>query len=891
MKQPPRWAQKLLHWWGHPDTLEEVQGDLFELYGYWVQTVGERKAQWRYVLSVLKLLRPLAKSTTNKYPSPEYPGGELRNTFFLRPDMLRNYLKIAFRNLVKNKAYSFINIGGLAMGMAVAMLIGLWIWDELSYNKSFQNYDRIAQVMQNQTDYGQVYTNYSNPIPLAAELRRNYGSNHTNGPRNDGPFKHIVLASWTGSHILATGDKSFTKSGNFMEPEVTDLLTLTMLKGTRNGLLEPASILLAESVANAYFGDTDPVGKLMKIDNRLDVRVTGVYQDLPYNSAFKDLSFIAPWDLFVNSREWLQKSQENWDNNSFQVMAQLADHVDLETVSAQIKNVKLLHVDKIVAQRKPEIFLFPMSRWHLYSDWKNGINTGGRIQYVWLFGIIGVFVLLLACINFMNLSTARSEKRAKEVGIRKAVGSVRSQLIGQFFSESLLVVALAFGLSILLVQLILPIFNEVADKKLVILWSTPLFWLIGLGFTMLTGLIAGSYPAFYLSSFQPIKVLKGTFRVGRFAAIPRKVLVVVQFTVSVTLIIGTVVVFRQIQFAKNRPVGYSRAGLVMVEMTQEDVHTHFEAIRDELKNAGAISEMAESGSPATGVWQTQNGFTWNDKTSDQLVDFATVFVTHKFGKTMGWQFKEGRDFSQAYSTDSSGMVLNEAAVKFMGLKKSPVGETVKWEGKSWKILGVIRDMVMESPYEPVRRTIFMINNGSGNVVTFRINPNKPATKALSQIETVFKKYAPAVPFDYKFVDQEYAKKFGDEERIGKLASFFAILAIFISCLGLFGLASFMAEQRTKEIGVRKVLGASVFNLWGLLSKDFVFLVFIAFGIATPIAYYLLSDWLHTYQYHTELSWWIFAASGTGALIVTLLTVSFQSLKAAWMNPVKSLRSE
>ncbi|GAB4014200.1 ABC transporter permease [Spirosoma migulaei] len=870
-RTPPRWANWLLETFGDLNTLEEVQGDLLELYAYWLETVGERRARWRYGMSALKLLRPLAKSNHSiEYETP----------FFLSSAMIRNYVKIAFRNLVKNKGYSFINIGGLAVGMAVAMLIGLWMYDELSYNKFHQHYDRIAWVMQNQTEDGQVYTNYSNPIPLEAELRRKYGDS----------FKHIVLASWTGSHILSAGDKLFTKSGNFMQPDVPDMLTLTMLKGTRSGLREPASILLSESVAKTYFGDSDPVGKLMKIDNRLDVKVTGVYQDLPHNSDFKDLAFIAPWDLYLNSKEWLKRSKDFWDNNSFEIIVQIADHADMAAVSAKIKNAKLDNVDKSLLQRKPEIFLHSMSRWHLYSDWKNGINTGGRIQYVWLFGIIGVFVLLLACINFMNLSTARSEKRAKEVGIRKAVGSVRSQLISQFFSESLLVVALAFGLSLLLVQLILPGFNDVSDKKLAILWTTPLFWLLGLGVSLLTGLIAGSYPAFYLSSFQPVKVLKGTFRIGRFAAIPRKVLVIVQFTVSVTLIIGTVVVFRQIQFAKNRPVGYSRAGLVMVEMTQEDVHTHFEAIRDELKNAGAIAEMTESGSPATGVWQTQYGFSWNGKNSNIRTDFGTIFITHSFGKTMGWQFNEGRDFSRDYPTDSLGIVLNEAAAKFMGLK-NPVGEIVKWEGKSWKILGVIKNMVMESPYEPVRRTLYMINDGSGNVVTLKINPTQSAAEALHKIEAVFKKYAPAVPFDYKFVDKEYARKFGNEERIGRLASFFAILAIFISCLGLFGLASFVAEQRTKEIGIRKVLGATVGNLWQMLSKDFVVLVLISCLIATPPAWYLMDEWLQKYDYHSELSWWIFAATGLGALAITLLTVSFQSIKAALMNPVKSLRNE
>ena len=795
--------------------------------------------------------------------------------------MLTNYLKIAWRNLVRNKTYSFINIGGLAVGMAVAMLIGLWMHDELSFNKSFDNYDRIAQVMQRQTFNNEVGTQGALPFPIGDELRRTHGQS----------FKYVVMASWFNPHILSVGEKKFSKSGAFMEPQAPDLLSLTMRKGTRAGLTDRNSVMLSESVAKAYFGVADPVGKFMKIDNKFAVKVTGVYADLPYNSFFNELLFIAPWDLFIDNEVWPEKLTNPWRSNSYVAYAQLADGAVLDQVSAQIKDVKLNKVHPEDAVFKPEVFLHPMSRWHLYSNWKNGVQTGGRIQYVWLFGIIGVFVLLLACINFMNLSTARSEKRAKEVGIRKAVGSVRSQLIGQFFSESLLVVSIAFFLSMGLVVLLLPSFNQLADKRLAILWTTPVFWLLGVGFSVLTGLIAGSYPALYLSSFQPVKVLKGVVRMGRFAAAPRKVLVVIQFTVSVTLIIGTIIVFRQIQHARNRPVGYSKDGLVNVPINTEELMGHYNAIRADLLGTGTIAEIAQSSSPTTGVWAVNNGYSWAGKDPAIQANFGTIAVSHDFGKTVGWQFKEGRDFSRSFTTDSSAIVVNEAAAKFMGLKKSCVGETMMIEGKPYKIIGVINDMVMSSPYSPAFRTVFMLDYGWANLFTIRISPTKSPNKALAEIEAIFKKYAPNAPFTYQFVDQEFAKKFGDEERIGSLASVFAVLAIFISCLGLFGLSSFVAEQRTKEIGVRKVLGASVLNLWSLLSKDFIMLVVIAFCIATPIAYYTLSNWLQQYEYRTDISWWIFAAAGAGALVITLLTVSFQSIKAALMNPVKSLRSE
>ena len=794
--------------------------------------------------------------------------------------MIKNYLKVAWRNLARNKAHTFINITGLAVGMAVTILIGLWIWDELSFNKSFQNYNRIAAVMQHQTFNGDVGTQNALPYLTGEELKKNYG--------ND--FKYVSMSSWTNDHILAYGEKKITQSGNYYEPQITEMLSLSMLKGTRSALRDMHAVILSETAAKALFGNNDPMNKRIKIDNKFDVTVTGIYQDLPYNSDFNNLAFIAPWKLHIDNNNWQEKATNPWRNNSFKALVQLADHADMNSVSSKIKDVKMKNVTKADAAFNPVVFLMPMSKWHLYSEFRNGINTGGRIEFVWLFGIIGFFVLLLACINFMNLSTARSEKRAKEVGIRKAIGSLRGQLIGQFFCESLLVAALAFVCSLVLVELALPLFNEVADKKMHILWGNPLFWLVGICFSLITGLLAGSYPALYLSSFQPVKVLKGTFRAGRFAALPRKVLVVLQFSISVVLIIGTIVVFKQVQFAKNRPVGYSRAGLITVPAITENVHKNFTAIRQELKNSGAVAEMAETSGATTYVDEVDNGFDWKGKDPALQGDFGAVFVSTDFGKTIGWNIKEGRDFSRDYPNDTTSMILNETAVKFMGLRH-PVGETVKWDKKIYHVIGVIKDMVMQSPYEPVFRTVFVMDVNAQPVIQLRINPTRSTHEALAKIESVFKHFNPAVPFTYEFTDDDYARKFGEEERIGKLANFFTILAIFISCLGLSGMASYMAEQRTKEIGVRKVLGATVLGLWSLMSKDFVVLVLISLFIAIPVAYYFMFKWLQNYIYHTTLSWQIFAATALGAILITLLTVSYQSIKAALMNPVKSLRSE
>ena len=715
--------------------------------------------------------------------------------------MIKNYVKIAWRNLLKSKWYSSINILGLATGMAVALLIGLWIWDELSFDKYHRNYDKIAQLMTTQTFNDQVGTGPAVSQPMSIELRTKHTSD----------FKYVTLASWNFEHILAVGEKKLTQSAMWVQPEFPAMFTLRMLKGRGDALKDPSSILLSESVAKALFGKTDPINKTVRLDNKLDLKVAGIYEDLPHNTSLYETKFLLSWDKYISSEPWLKEAQTQWGNHSWQTFVQVNNNVDFDKTTAKIKDIPKKHVQ----EGKEEVLLHPMFKWHLYSDFKNGKVDGGRIQFVWLFGIIGVFVLLLACINFMNLSTARSEKRAKEVGIRKTVGSLRRQLIGQFLSESLLIALLAFIVSIGFVVLLLPFFNSLSDKKMSIPWNDPIFWLLTLLFTFLTGLVAGSYPAFYLSGFKPIKVLKGTFRAGRFASIPRKILVVIQFTVSVTLIIGTIIVYRQIQFARNRPVGYTREGLISVMMNTPDIYGKYNSLRDELLKTGVLENMAESSSPVTNIWSNQIGFEWKGKDPNTTPLFGIVAATHDFGKTIGWTIKEGRDFSRSFPTDTGAIILNESAVKLTGFK-DPVGQIMKWNGKDRPVLAVVKDMVMESPYTPVKPTVFFLDYGWTSVITMRIKPTTPVRDALTRIEPVFRKFNPGSPFEYKFTDEEYARKFENEERIGNLATFFAILAVFISCLGLFGLASFVAEQRTKEIGVRKVLGASVFNLWQML---------------------------------------------------------------------------
>jgi putative ABC transport system permease protein len=798
--------------------------------------------------------------------------------------MLKNYIKIAWRNLLKNKVSSFINVGGLAAGMAVAMLIGLWIYDELSFNKYHHNYDRIGQVLKHNgtEDIHQTYT--ALPMPAAKELRNNFA----------GDFKYVVLAVRT-SAILAYGENKFNQNGYYMEDGGLDLFSFKMLKGSLNGLSNPNSVFISESLTKKLFGDQDPVNKIIKLGASHTVKVAGVYEDLPVNSKFNGVSYLGSWDLMMETIDWARDLENNWNDNSFEVFVQLSPNADFEKVSAKIKGLERKFVNPDRLKYNPELFVHPMSNWHLYSNFENRkIAASEQLKLVWFYATIGLFVLLLACINFMNLSTARSEKRAKEVGIRKAIGSERGQLITQFFCESLLTAGLSFILAIILVQLTLPWFNTVAGKAIDIPYLNGSFWISGILFSIITGVLAGSYPALYLSSFKPIKVLKGVFQAGQFASVPRKVLVVFQFTVSIVLIIGTIIVFRQIEFGMSRPVGYSQQGLIQILKSSDDFNGKQEVLENELKATGAVSETAASSMQVTGAFSNTGGLEWKGKSPALEDDFAVVRITQNYINTIGSKLMNGRSFSAQLASDSAGLIINETAAKYMGFK-DPIGQTIKWDfakgdNKNFKIIGVVKDMVMNSPFEPVKQTLFVLEKEPRWMI-MRINPNSSLTAAIPNIEAVFKKIVPAAPFDYKFVTDNYANKFAAEQRIGKLATFFAILAIMISCLGLFGLASFVAEQRTKEIGIRKVLGASVANLWQMLSKDFVVLVLISCLIAVPLANYFMSEWLAKYQYRSEISWWIFIAACVGALTVTLLTVSFQAIRAALANPVKSLRSE
>jgi putative ABC transport system permease protein len=794
--------------------------------------------------------------------------------------MLRNYFKIAWRNLLKNKIYSVINIAGLAAGMCVAMIIGLWIYDETSANRHFKNYETLYRVMMHQTFDGVRYSQQALPFPIGDELKNNYPD-----------FKGVAMCDWGQMHSLIYGDKKISKFGHFIGSDAINMFSIRIIDGDKDPLHEPYSIVLTDETAKILFGKENPVGKLLKMDNQTNLKVTAVVAKQPKNSSL-GFDYLMPWQLLEPLYSWVKLYHKtNWGNNSWQAYVQLNGNASFASVNRKINKIVISHFtdENTLKHILPEVFIHPMAKWRLYSDFANGKNSGGFIKYVRMFGILGLIVLLIACINFMNLSTAHSEKRAKEVGVRKAIGSGRRQLISQFLCESMLIAALAFILALGIVILVLPYFNKLTDKDMSLQIASPLFWVVMFGFTVITGLLAGSYPAFYLSSFNPALVLKGTLKAGRSSSLPRKILVVLQFASSVVLMIGTIIVNRQIQFGKNRPIGFNNKGLISV-FWSDDIGKNYEIIRQELLNTTAVVSVCKSNSPPSQIYSNNNGWEWKgSQPVEKSTVFSTIATSYDYTNTLGIKLTAGRDFSREFA-DSNGVILNQAAVKRMRLQ-NPVGAMLKWNDKPMIVIGVIPDIQMESPYRAISPLTIIFSKDWVGYVDIRINPNMSVSKAIALMKPIFDRYNPSFPFDYQFADQEYAKKFNYEELVGNLAGIIAVLAIFISCLGLFGLASFTAEQRVKEIAVRKVLGASVLNLWQLLSKDFVILVLISCVIAIPVAGYCMNEWLKNYEFKTSIGLGVFILVAAVSMAITLITVSFQAIKAAMANPVKNLRTE
>ncbi|MEM6317492.1 MAG: ABC transporter permease [Bacteroidota bacterium] len=863
---------QFFRWFCHPDYAEDIEGDLVEKYHRHIRQAGLRKANWKFMWAIFSLFRPsLMKNFADSLP---------QNLSI----MFQHNFKISFRTLWRDGGFSLINIGGLAFGMAVAICIGLWIHDELSFNQYHKNYDTIAQVKRQQNWRGNAkrITSDYQVTALGTLLKDNY--RHY--------FEQVVMMRQLEEWVLATDNQSFTQKGHFMQWEGAKMFSLNMIQGNQEGLKEQNSIFLSQTLAKKLFDTENPINQVIKLAGKVDLKVTGVYEDLPNNSSFHGATFFSPLPLYFA----LTGGDANaWSNSNMRIYTQIKKTTDFTTTTAAIKDELANHLtDDEVKSTKPTILLQPMKNWHLYNEFENGkMVTSQRLQFVWFYSIIGLFVLFLACINFMNLSTARSEKRAKEIGVRKTMGSQRGHLISQFLSESFIVALLAYGIALLMVKVSLPWFNVIAGKDIQLLWEAPMFWFLGLSFTLFTGFLAGSYPALYLSGFQPVNALKGTAR-GAYAVFPRKVLVVFQFTVSIALMIGTLVVFQQIQHTKNRPVGYEQDGLLMMPKATNEIYKKVNILHEELKKSGAVISTAQGNYPLTNEFGQNQGFGWQGKEVNMEITFNTIQISEDYGKTVGWKILAGRDFSKDFSTDNAGVIITEAARRAMGLDQ-PIGAQLEYKyGHNgiydFTIIGVVDDLIKANPYEaPLPAIMFLGEKGFGWQF-FRLNPQLSTREAIVKMEAVFKEVVPATPLDYQFIDAAYQRKFESEERIGQLAAVFATLAVLISCLGLFGLAAYMAEKRTKEIGIRKILGASILNLWQLLSQEFIMLVFIAGLLASLIAYFFAQSWLSNFNYRIAIPWTIFGLVGLGALIITLVTVSFQALRAALMNPVEIIKN-
>ncbi len=785
--------------------------------------------------------------------------------------MIKNYFKIAWRNLFKNKAFSVTNISGLTIGITCTIFIFLWVHDEKGYNKFHANYDNIYQVIAHRNFNNQIFTDRNMVLPLANALQ-------DASPQ----IKNAVVTTHRQAHVLTYGETRLKKEGHTVSEHFFDMFSWKFIKGNASTALPDAySLVLTESTAKTLFGGADPIGKVVKIDNDYDCKVTAVIQDIPGNSTFQ-FDFI---NLFNYSGDVEKRRMTDWQNSSWTVFVQSVPGTNAELLSKTVNDTKQRHSPN--GDKGSTYFAFPMNKWRLYSDFKDGKNTGGMIEYVNLFSVIAIIILLIACVNFMNLSTARSEKRAKEVGVRKTLGSGKKQLILQFFSETIILALIAFVLSVALVYLLLPAFNQLVDKNLALNMADPLFWVGALAVILFTGIVAGSYPALYLSSFNPIGVLKGTFTAGKKAVLPRRVLVVAQFIISILLISATIIVYQQIQHVKQRDMGYDPNNLVMVP-SSPDIIKNFPVIKQELQKTGLISSVTQTSSPITDIWWKMGAPDFEGKQAGSNIIVSAISTDVDFAKTMGIKILKGKDFSGTPG-DSATMLINKAAAEALGLK-DPIGMQMRY-WRTFTIIGVTDNVVMESPYKPVDPMMIFFATERSESISIRLADAASLQKGLQSIETVFKKYNPAYPFEYQFVDKEFGKKFLTEDLISRITNIFAGLAIFICCIGLAGLASFTIQKRIREIGIRKVLGATVRQLLLLISREFLKLVLIAFVIAVPLTWWFMNDWLQKYPYRVSISIWLFGAVGIIVLLLTLVVISLNTMRAAMSSPVKSLRTE
>jgi predicted permease len=789
--------------------------------------------------------------------------------------MLKNYILIALRNLQRNTVYSFINIAGLSIGLACSILILLWVADEISYDRFHSKYKQIHRVHVHHEISGNIETTPNVPYPLMDALRN-----------KSSQIKEVALINHSEGYLLAAGENKISKMGTVVTEDFLSIFSFKLIRGNPKHILsDPSSIVLTQSTAKALFGDDDALNKLVKLENTHELKVSGIIEDVPMQSTLQ-FEFLLPASFYEATRPWMKRATGDWNNNAFMIFVELAPDASVAEADVAIRD---LIKDNNERSTTAQVFLHPMEQWHLYTEFTHGKASGGMIEFVRLFTAIAIFILVIACINFMNLATARSESRAREVGIRKSVGSRRKQLVAQFLGESLLITAIAFLFSLVLVEVALPFYNTLVSKTLTINYSNPWLWLWVVGIVITTGFLSGSYPAFYLSSFQPVEVLKGKVQAGKGSVTPRKIMVTLQFGFSIFLIIGTLVIYQQITHVKARHVGYDRENLMLIWTTAER-EKNFESLSEELKGLGIVKSVCKSSAPITRIFSGTDDVSWPGKMDNDKVAFTTIATQYDFTETMGIRLLEGRDFSRDFKSDTSSIIINQAALELTGLK-DPIGQKISMWGTERTIIGIMDNVVMGSPYHSVDPLAMVFIPGWSSTISVRLEATDDLPGAVSKVEKVFKTFDPEHPLWYRFADTEFETKFNSINLVSRLAWVFAILAVLISCLGLFGLAAFTAEQRTKEVGIRKILGASVSSLVVLISKDFSKLVIFAFLIVAPVAWWMMDGFLEQYPYRIAIQWWILPLAGLVALILTISIVSTQALRAARNNPADSLRNE
>ncbi|MEO8860291.1 MAG: ABC transporter permease [Ginsengibacter sp.] len=788
--------------------------------------------------------------------------------------MLKNYFKTAWRNLVKNKTFSLINIVGLGLGVACTLFIYLWVQDEKSYDNFHANGDRLYRVMINDKARNGDITNTMDATPglLADALKKQIPE-----------ITDAAMVVWDNDMLFTVGNKIGKEKGRYAGADFFKMFSFTLLKGNASSaLVSPDNIVITKKLAENYFANVDPIGKTIRIDDKRNYIVSGVAENVPDNSSIK-FDFVLPIQHCFEDNQWMVAG---WNHFGPPTFIMLRADASGDKVNAKIKNF-LAQQDKTVDDKTISLQLY--KNMYLYSTFTKGIADGGRIEYVKLFSIIAIFILLIACINFVNLATARSVKRAKEVGVRKVIGAPKGLLFQQFLAEALLTTFLSVLVAIGLVLLLLPSLNTLTEKHLALNITNPSLIISLVCLTIITGFIAGSYPALVLSSLNPITVLKGSLKFKYSHTVFRKGLVVFQFVLSIVLIVCTAIIFKQMNYVQTKNLGLDRSNVIYVPLVG-DLAKNYQAFKYDILQKGGIENISQCSSLPTNVGWWSDDISWKGKLPADKTAMKELDVSYNFIKTMKMQLADGRDFSPDYGTDTSNYLINETAAKAMNMQH-PVGEMFTHQQRKGKIIGLIKDFHSSSLHDPITPLFLTLDPKMGQGVAVVRTEAGSTKKVLSDLQSAWKKFNPKYPFDYLFADDNFKQQYHAEMLVGTLANIFAFLAIFISSMGLFGLSMFMAEQRTREIGIRKVVGASVSRIVALLSKDFLLLVGIAFVIASPIAWWAMNSWLRDFAYKTTISWWLFPLAGFIALMIAMLTISFQAIKAAIANPVKSLRTE